>query len=86
MSPAETPHWAESALCAQVDPELFFPLPGNAGEVAKQVCALCTVRAECLADALTAQYAEGVRGGLSERQRARLKRKKPIPPPRGRRP
>ena len=40
--------WA-SALCAQVDPELFFPEKGQPSAPAKAVCARCPVTALCLA-------------------------------------
>jgi Transcription factor WhiB len=64
--------WTEQALCRQMDPEDFFPPKGDAGTQAKQVCAQCPVRAECLDYAITADEKHGIWGGLNraERQRA----------------
>ncbi len=63
--------WRDQALCAETDPELFFPEKCAPTAPAKQVCALCDVRAECLAEAL-ALGADGVWGGLSPKKRQRL--------------
>jgi WhiB family redox-sensing transcriptional regulator len=71
-------HWADSALCAQTDPELFFPGKGGTSAPAKRICAACPVRAECLQDALDRGERFGIRGGLSERQRRKLA-KRPVP-------
>ena len=71
-------HWAEDALCAQTDPELFFPDKGGTCAPARRVCARCPVRAECLQDALDTGERFGIRGGLSERQRRKLA-KRPVP-------
>lgn len=68
------PDWTELALCAQTDPELFFPEKGGAIRAAKRICAGCPVRAECLADALAHDERFGVWGGLSERERRALRR------------
>jgi WhiB family redox-sensing transcriptional regulator len=61
--------WQRDALCAQVDPEIFFPERGASTVDAKGVCAGCPVRMECLADALGRGERFGVWGGLSERER-----------------
>lgn len=45
--------WRAEALCAQVDPELFFPEQGFPSHHARAVCARCPVAAECLDWALT---------------------------------
>lgn len=68
--------WQLSAACAQVDPELFFPKSqGNAvTRDAKKVCAGCFVQAECRTYALEHDEGFGVWGGLSERDRRRLRR------------
>jgi WhiB family redox-sensing transcriptional regulator len=65
--------WQERALCAQTDPEAFFPEKGSTRE-AKRVCVSCEVRAECLGCALDHDERFGIWGGLSERERPRLKR------------
>ena len=40
--------WQERALCAQTDPEAFFPEKGGSTREAKKVCLSCEVRSECL--------------------------------------
>lgn len=65
----------DRALCAQTDPELFFPeRPGVSPRLAKQICAGCPVRVECLEYALRNGERFGVWGGLSPKERARLRR------------
>lgn len=65
--------WAEEALCAQVDPDLWFPEKGGPTAQAKAVCQLCPVRRECLQEALDANIREGIWGGLSTNERRLLK-------------
>ncbi len=67
--------WQERALCAQTDPEAFFPEKGGSTREAKRICAGCEVRAECLEYALAFDERFGIWGGLSERERRRLKRR-----------
>ena len=67
--------WQERALCAQTDPEAFFPEKGGSTREAKRVCLSCDVRAECLEYALEHDERFGIWGGLSERERRRLKRR-----------
>ena len=67
--------WQERALCAQTDPEAFFPEKGGSTREAKRICTTCTVRAECLEYALGKDERFGIWGGLSERERRRLKRR-----------
>jgi WhiB family redox-sensing transcriptional regulator len=66
--------WQDRALCAQTDPEAFFPEKGGSTREAKKVCRGCEVRAECLEYALERDERFGIWGGLSERERRRLKR------------
>lgn len=62
--------WRDEALCAQTDPEIFFPEKGQATGPALRVCAGCPVRAACLADALARRDTTfGVLGGMTPRQR-----------------
>jgi WhiB family redox-sensing transcriptional regulator len=67
--------WQERALCAQTDPEAFFPEKGGSTREAKRVCTGCDVRAECLEYALEHDERFGIWGGLSERERRKLKRR-----------
>jgi WhiB family transcriptional regulator, redox-sensing transcriptional regulator len=66
--------WREQALCAQTDPEAFFPEKGIPTQPAKRICLGCEVRPECLDYALDTGQRHGVWGGLSERERRRLDR------------
>ena len=68
-----SPGWWFAGLCAQTDPELFFPEKGGSVREAKAVCAGCPVCAQCLEHALAHDERFGVWGGLSERERRRLK-------------
>ncbi|MQA14715.1 MAG: hypothetical protein GEV09_11230 [Pseudonocardiaceae bacterium] len=74
------PDWHCQAACRDVRRELFFPEhPGAAEQVreAKDVCARCPVRAECLTDVMAWErpgYRYGVVGGLSARERQQLAR------------
>ena len=65
-----------SALCAlRPDPEAFFPEKGGSTREAKRVCATCEVREECLEYALANDERFGIWGGMSERERRKLKRR-----------
>jgi WhiB family redox-sensing transcriptional regulator len=66
--------WQERALCAQTDPEAFFPEKGGSTREAKRICMGCEVRDACLDYALAHDERFGIWGGLSERERRRLKR------------
>lgn len=72
---AEEPSWQDLALCAETDPEAFFPEKGGSTREAKRVCAACAVRLECLTWALDNDERFGIWGGMSERERRRFKRK-----------
>ena len=67
--------WQERSLCAQTDPEAFFPEKGGSTRDAKKVCVGCEVRAECLEYALANDERFGIWGGLSERERRKLKKR-----------
>jgi WhiB family transcriptional regulator, redox-sensing transcriptional regulator len=65
--------WQERALCAETDPEAFFPEKGGSPREAKRICTGCEVRAECLEYALANDERFGIWGGLSERERRRMR-------------
>lgn len=67
--------WQADALCAQTDPEAFFPEKGGSTRDAKRICTTCDVRGECLEYALQNDERFGIWGGLSERERRKLKRR-----------
>jgi WhiB family redox-sensing transcriptional regulator len=72
-SAGEDGGWRLDALCAETDPESFFPEKGGSTREAKRVCTGCEVRAECLEFALANDERFGIWGGLSERERRRLR-------------
>ncbi|HEX3787260.1 MAG TPA: WhiB family transcriptional regulator [Pseudonocardiaceae bacterium] len=71
----EEQEWQERALCAQTDPEAFFPEKGGSTREAKRICLGCEVRSECLEYALAHDERFGIWGGLSERERRKLKKR-----------
>ena len=68
--------WQDQANCLGVDPDLFFPERGASTREAKEVCRGCVVRGECLEYALANGEKFGIWGGLSERERRRLRRQR----------
>ncbi|PXY21441.1 WhiB family transcriptional regulator [Prauserella muralis] len=67
--------WQERALCAQTDPEAFFPEKGGSTREAKRICQGCEVKDDCLEYALAHDERFGIWGGLSERERRKLKKR-----------
>jgi WhiB family transcriptional regulator, redox-sensing transcriptional regulator len=71
--------WRLDAACADLDPELFFPEPGQVPQAAaaKEVCAGCAVRGPCLEAALHGPQARedhtGIFAGTTARQRVALR-------------
>ena len=70
--------WADQALCAQTDPDLWYPehggvaystIDGDREQTAKSICKRCPVIAPCLDYALESRAVEGIWGGMSERER-----------------
>lgn len=74
----EEPDWQERALCAQTDPEAFFPEKGGSTREAKKICTGCEVKAECLEYALRHGEKFGIWGGMSERERRRIRRQRAL--------
>ena len=68
--------WAAHAACRTTDPDTLF-VQGAAQNRVKAICLGCTVRTECLADALDNNVEFGVWGGLTERERRALLRRRP---------
>ena len=66
--------WQEQANCLGVDPDLFFPERGASTREAKAVCRSCEVQVDCLEYALAHGEKFGIWGGLSERERRRVRR------------
>jgi WhiB family transcriptional regulator, redox-sensing transcriptional regulator len=70
--------WQDYGNCIGIDPELFFPERGVSTAEAKEVCRGCMVRVECLEFALDSGEKFGIWGGMSERERRRLRRQRAL--------
>lgn len=68
--------WQGQGNCLGVDPDLFFPERGGSTREAKAVCRGCVVREACLEYALANGEKFGIWGGLSERERRRIRRQR----------
>lgn len=64
--------WQNDALCAEVDPELFFPEKGGSNRDGKKICNVCEVKEECLQYALQNDQEHGIWGGTSKNERKRM--------------
>ncbi len=71
-------HWTANASCGagRVSPDSLF-VEGSAQREVRSVCLTCPVRLECLADALDSRADLGVWGGMTERERRALLRRRP---------
>jgi len=67
--------WQTDSLCAQTDPEAFFPEKGGSTREAKKICGSCEVRNSCLEYALENDERFGIWGGLSERERRKIRKR-----------
>ncbi len=70
--------WQSSSNCLGVDPDLFFPERGASTREAKEVCRGCVVRIDCLEYALANGEKFGIWGGMSERERRRIRRQRSL--------
>jgi WhiB family redox-sensing transcriptional regulator len=68
--------WAADATCQKSRPDELF-VRGAEQHKARVVCSTCPVRAECLAEALDNRIEWGVWGGMTERERRAVLRKRP---------
>jgi WhiB family redox-sensing transcriptional regulator len=69
-------NWQDLANCKGVDPMLFYPERGESTRESKEVCKGCEVRYDCLEFALQNGEKFGIWGGLSERERRRIRRRR----------
>jgi WhiB family redox-sensing transcriptional regulator len=70
--------WQDGANCKGANADLFFPERGASTRAAKGICRECQVREECLEFAITTSEKFGIWGGLSERERRRIRRERQI--------
>lgn len=75
-APVSMAQWAERGACRDTDPDALF-VQGAAQNRAKNVCLSCVVRTECLADSLDNRIEFGVWGGMTERERRALLKRRP---------
>lgn len=68
--------WQDLANCRGADPDLFFPERGASTRTAKGICRECSVRTECLEFAIVSSEKFGIWGGLSERERRKIRRER----------
>lgn len=62
---SKPPKWTEQAVCASVDPELFYPEQGGSTRKAIRICRTCPVASDCLAYAVSIGEREGIWGGVA---------------------
>jgi len=70
--------WQDGANCRGANADLFFPERGASTRAAKAICRECQVREECLEFAITTGEKFGIWGGMSERERRRVRRDRQI--------
>ncbi len=70
--------WQDQANCKGANADLFFPERGASTRTAKGICRECQVRPECLEFAITTGEKFGIWGGMSERERRRVRRERQI--------
>jgi WhiB family redox-sensing transcriptional regulator len=74
--------WRGSAVCRQVDPELWFPEKGgDAGTVAKRICATCPVLDDCLEFAVLAGVRDGIWGGKAPDELRKIRKRRGLSQP-----
>jgi len=67
--------WMEHGNCRGIsNPSVFCPREGASHKQAKAICSDCPVRSECLEHALVHNERFGVWGGLSGRERERIRK------------
>jgi len=71
-------NWMAFAACRGMDPDFFFPARGVSTKDAKAVCAECPVREQCLEYAIEGRERFGIFGGLSERERRRIRKQRQL--------
>ena len=70
--------WKMEGLCRGIDSDIFFPERGASTRLAKAVCRKCEVSEECLEYAVNNGEKFGIWGGLSERERRAIRKKRAI--------
>lgn len=69
--------WRDNAKCRGLPSYLFYPSDEPGGvEAAKEFCQSCPVKSQCKEEALREKEQYGVWGGLSERERRRIAKRR----------
>ena len=71
-------NWMARGNCATQPPDTFFPSDGVGVEIAKRICEGCPVQEPCLEYALQNGEKFGIWGGMSERERRRIRRQRAL--------
>lgn len=74
LRPQDGDDWRAEALCAEVDPEIFYPEKGQSTREAKRLCLTCSVSEQCLQYALRNNEDAGIWGGTSPQERKEMRR------------
>ncbi len=70
--------WQDYSNCRGADADLFFPERGASTRKAKAICGACEVRVDCLEFAIVQSEKFGIWGGLSERERRRIRKERAL--------
>jgi WhiB family redox-sensing transcriptional regulator len=72
------PHWADDGECRNIDPEYFFDDHDTEADfpnpTAYLACSRCMIQSQCLQWALDTDEKHGVWGGMTRRQRLKVRR------------
>ena len=68
--------WRDDAACRGLDTSIFFPATEDGAEEAKAICRTCPVQQACLDWAIATRQEDGVWGGLTEKERRRVRRRR----------
>ena len=63
----------DQALCAEIDPDIWYPEPGATVKFQKEICGKCPIASECLEFAMNTNENYGIWGGLTPRERMKLR-------------
>jgi len=70
--------WQDQSSCRGANAELFFPERGASTRKAKAICMACDARVECLEFAIQQSEKFGIWGGLSERERRKIRKERAV--------
>jgi len=76
-APSAVEPWRNEALCIGMTPNLFFPERGDDSDTARALCADCPSRHPCAEWGIAHEHF-GIWGGLSERERRKIRRQRRI--------